>query len=61
MAGRAANNIWVAGWYGTLLHWNGTSWSDGASPIDANLGALWVGTAGDVWLAGNNSVILRRH
>jgi hypothetical protein len=61
MAGRAANDIWVAGQWGTLLHWDGTKWSDGASPTNGQLNALWVGSAGDVWLGGDNGFILRRH
>ncbi len=61
MAGRAANDIWVAGQWRTLLRWDGTKWSDGASPTGYHLNVLWVGSAGDVWLGGDNGTIRRRH
>jgi hypothetical protein len=61
VAGRAANDVWIAGQYGTLLHWNGSKWSEGSSPTSLDLNALWVGPAGDTWLAGANGAILRRH
>jgi hypothetical protein len=58
--GRASNDIWVAGQNGALLHWDGTRWSDGSSPTSTSLSALWVGSAGDVWLAGGRAILRRR-
>ena len=60
MSGRAANDIWVAGQWGTLLHWSGTTWSDDSSLTSNHLNALWVGSAGDAWLASQYGAILRR-
>ena len=55
-------NIWVGGLYGTLLHWNGSEWSDHSQDVqtveifvrDEEVVAVggeskWGGTQGFVW------------
>jgi hypothetical protein len=60
LAGRASNDVWAAGSAGTVVHWNGSAWSSD-TPTSNDLHGLWVGPAGDVWMAGTGGAILRRH
>ncbi|MED5374689.1 MAG: hypothetical protein VX899_26965 [Myxococcota bacterium] len=49
VSGQAADDVWVAGLGGTLLHWDGASFTDHSQPIE---GAFWgVHPLGDQVLA----------
>jgi hypothetical protein len=61
----SATDAWAIGQYSTgsgaqplLLHWNGTAWSQVASPAlsgtDATLNAVSAGSATDAWAAGDD-------
>lgn len=56
-------DIWAVGNQGTVLHYNGKSWTDerARNPKSANhLRAVWGAASDDVWMVGENSTILHR-
>jgi hypothetical protein len=47
------------GSYGTIVHFNGTSWSIGTSSgTSLFLGGVWGSSATDVWTVGGSGTIL---
>ena len=55
--GTAANDIWAAGDYGRLMHWNGAKWSTTAIsltgyPVKDPFFAVWAAGPDEVWAAG---------
>jgi hypothetical protein len=51
--------VWVGGQTGLLLRWDGTRWSQVATPTTQTLRALWASSATDVWAVGEGGVVLR--
>jgi len=45
----AADNCWAVGDNGTIIRWNGVSWSEAASPTGENLNGVHC-TDADNWL-----------
>ena len=58
--GTDATHVWAVGTAGTILRWDGSSWTPEASGTDASLNALWGKAAARVWIVGEHGVILRR-
>ncbi|HET9930877.1 MAG TPA: hypothetical protein VFQ35_09330 [Polyangiaceae bacterium] len=56
--GASANDIWIAGESGTLLHWDGSTWTEVPSGTQSALRALSGTSAKDVWAAGLDGVLL---
>lgn len=56
--GASATDVWLAGEGGTLLHWNGSSWSLAASGTESGLRALSGTSSKDVWAAGLDGTLL---
>jgi hypothetical protein len=54
----AANDAWAVGQSGTVLHWDGASWTAMESGTRNDLRRVWATSAGDVWAAGDNGLIL---
>ena len=60
---RSASDVWVAGWFGTLLHWDGNSWAQSRVGSDY----LWALSAepasgpapGTVWVVGAGGLAAR--
>jgi hypothetical protein len=57
--GTAANDIWTAGDYGQVRHWNGTKWTGTAVtttnlPVTNPFYAVWAHGSSEVWLAGKD-------
>jgi hypothetical protein len=57
--GSAPNDVWAAGDYGRVRHWNGTSWSPAAItvtdlPVIDPLHAVWGHGASDLWIVGDH-------
>jgi len=52
-----ANDAWAVGVSGTVLRWNGTSWSvvTGLPGSPPTFEAVWGSSAGDVWIVGGTS------
>lgn len=58
----AANDIWLAGDGGRILHWNGSYYTKIPLPSDLaadppNWSAVWARNSDDVWVVGNKSVV----
>ncbi len=57
--GTAANDVWTAGDYGQVRHWNGTKWAGTAVtttnlPVTDPFYAVWARGASEVWLVGKD-------
>jgi hypothetical protein len=52
--GAASDDVWVAGLSdsGTLMHWNGSAWTEVPSATSGYLEALWGPAPDDVWAVG---------
>ncbi len=50
--GRAADDVWIAGLFGTLLHWDGAEWSDHGMAIDEAFWGVHAGPEGTVVAVG---------
>ncbi len=56
--GTSPNDVWLAGQFGTLNHWDGTRWQLAAITIDElpvkkNLNAIYGRGPGDIWVVGD--------
>ena len=56
--GSSPTDVWVAGEAGSLLHWNGSTWSAVASGTTSALRALSGTSAKNVWAAGLEGTLL---
>jgi hypothetical protein len=58
--GSSSSDVWAVGSFGTIAHYNGTSWSGVSSGItrDQNLTSVWGTTASNVWAVGVFGTIL---
>jgi len=54
----SANDVWVVGEHGTILHWNGSSFSRVNSGTIVGLNDVFATSASDVWVAGDSTVVL---
>ena len=57
VAATTDDDLWVAGEYGRMRHWNGSRWSAPALtvtkfPVIENLHAFWVKGPDDLWVVG---------
>jgi hypothetical protein len=50
--GLSASDVWAVGEKGTILHYDGVSWTAEASGVTSALYAVWGASASDVWAAG---------
>lgn len=50
--------IWAVGSDGTILFYNGESWTQQETPTDTQLTAIWGATATNVWACGYGGVVL---
>ncbi len=62
--GTAPNDVWAAGDYGRLRHWDGTTWTQAAlmvtsAPIIRRFGGLWGASSTDFWIVGDDIAIRR--
>ena len=62
--GSSASDVWAVGLAGTVLHWNGSTWSgtpnvvaspDSGAPVD--LTSVWGSSSTDVWAVGDLGTI----
>jgi hypothetical protein len=54
----AANDAWIAGAAGTLLHFDGASWQARASGTSFDLYGIWGATPSDVWVVGDRGTMI---
>ena len=57
--GSSAADIWVVGDGGTILHWDGSTWSPAASPTATDLRGAWVAPTTEAWAVGPANTIIR--
>jgi len=55
----SAADAWIVGVGGTLLHWDGSHWSQVTNPTDQNLYSVAMVSATEGWAVGQNGAILR--
>lgn len=55
----AANDIWVVGKSGTIVHFDGVSWTLSDSGVSLNLYAV-TKAGNDVWAGGQNGILLKK-
>ncbi|AKV01105.1 hypothetical protein AKJ09_07768 [Labilithrix luteola] len=60
--GNGANDVWAAGDYGRLIHWNGTAWATMAIsvtglPVTDPFKSIWVHGASDIWIGGKGMAL----
>ncbi|MBX7196747.1 MAG: hypothetical protein K1X94_32140 [Sandaracinaceae bacterium] len=53
--GAAADDVWAVGTLGTILHFDGATWSAVPSGTTTGLNAVWGSGADDVWAVGGES------
>ena len=57
--GISASDLWIVGTRGTLLHWDGISWSQlPPGMLSADLHGIWGSAANDVWAVGDAGTVL---
>jgi hypothetical protein len=54
--GSGPSDVWAGGALGTLLHYDGTSWSQVSAPI-ANVDSIWGSGPNNVWFVGSTTVL----
>ena len=53
--GTGANDVWVGGLSGTVLHWDGSAWTDLSVDMDEAIWGLYANDDDDVWFVGGTS------
>ena len=56
ISGTSSSDVWAVGWQGTVLHFDGSTWSKvltgfGQDPID-----VWARAPSDVWIVGTDGI-----
>ena len=59
VSGSSDDDIWLVGLGGTIVHWDGASWSVVPGGTSADLTAVWAGSPRDAWAVGENGTIVR--
>jgi hypothetical protein len=57
--GTAADDVWVVGSFGTVLHWDGTAWASASSDTTAHLESVWCAARDACWAVGEMGTIIR--
>jgi len=52
----AANDVTMVGNQGTVLHWDGASWTQQATPTTQNLWGVWGAAPDDLWSVGGDGL-----
>ena len=53
--GTSSSDVWVGGLYGTLLHWNGSEWSDYSVDIEEAFWGIYAVSPDEVYAVGGLS------
>lgn len=56
--GSGPNDVWAAGSGGTIVHWDGTSWTETPSGIPETLNAIWGTGPNDIYAVSTRSRII---
>lgn len=52
------NDGWAVGYYGTILHFDGTNWQTGTAPTSSHLRDVSFLSANNGWVVGDDGTIL---
>jgi len=55
----AANDVWIVGLAGLVMHWDGQTWSDLSIAGGPDLGAVWRSPQGSLWALALDGRLLR--
>ena len=55
----SATDGWAVGYYGAIIHWDGSSWSNVTSPTTRALRSVFMVSASDGWAVGTGGTIIR--
>jgi hypothetical protein len=55
-----ANDVFIAGNRGTVLHYNGTAWTEEATPICEGISSMWGTSATNLWATGEYGRVIHR-
>jgi hypothetical protein len=58
--GSGSQDLFVAGWGGELLHYDGVAWTTVASPTTQDVEAITGAGASDLWLAGSGGMLIHQ-
>jgi hypothetical protein len=56
--GAHADDIWIVGSRGVVLHWDGHQFVQEVSPTELNLLSVWVHRSDDVWAVGDGGIAI---
>jgi hypothetical protein len=56
--GSSSSDVFGVGWYGTILHYNGSTWSAMSSATTSELNCVWGTSSSDVFAVGWSGTIL---
>ena len=57
--GTDMNNVYAVGAKGTVMHFNGTAWSQITVPTKAQLNGIWGVSEGEIYAVGNKGTIIK--
>ena len=58
--GSGASDVWAVGYFGAIVHWNGSAWSGFSTGTTYHLSDIWGSGPSDVWTVGQSGTILER-
>ena len=59
-AGFASNDVYLAGPFGEIRHWDGARWTSEHTGVALDLHGLWGASSDDLWAVGARGTIVRR-
>jgi hypothetical protein len=54
----AADDVWIAGERGAVIHFDGEAWSQASQPTSYDFNAVWASGPDDVWVVGGLSAMI---
>jgi len=59
VSGSSSSDVWAVGDNGTILHYDGQTWSAVPSGVSERLTGVWAASASEAWISGTNGALLR--
>ena len=56
--GVGADDLWMVGQNGVIVHYDGVAFTQVSSPTDCSSSAIWGASASDIWAVGINGIML---
>jgi len=58
--GNDVDDVWAVGEFGSVFHWNGTTWEPMESGTSFGFFGVWSAIGDDIWVVGQMGAILRK-